>query len=192
VTIIASMYHENPFHNFKHASNVCTNANKMLCSIVDDETFQRTSDPLTQFAIVFSALIHDVDHAGITNMQLIKEKPNIAALYRNKSVAEQNSVDLSWNLLMESDFEALQDTIFADNTEFKRFRKVVVNVVMSTDIFDKDLNGDRTSRWIRAFDETARTVPMTGEEAANLKTTVVIEHLMQVADIMHTMQHFHR
>jgi hypothetical protein len=92
VTVIESMYYNNPFHSFKHASNVCTSANKMLCSIVDEDLHARTSDPLTQFAVVFSALIHDVDHIGLTNMLLMKEKPHIAALYRNKSVAEQNSV----------------------------------------------------------------------------------------------------
>eukprot|EP00980_Cylindrotheca_fusiformis_P025515 scaffold13958_cov118-Cylindrotheca_fusiformis.AAC.1 len=29
-----------------------------------------TSDPLTQFAVVFSAVIHDVDHPGVPNTQL--------------------------------------------------------------------------------------------------------------------------
>jgi hypothetical protein len=173
------------------SSSTGTNANKMLCSIVDDDLHQRTSDPLTQFAVVFSALIHDVDHRGLTNMLLMKEKPHIAALYRNKSVAEQNSVDLAWNLLMDPEYEALQDTIFGNNDEFKRFRKLVVNVVMATDIFDRELMGDRTSRWLKAFDKDSRIEELPGEEEASLKATVIIEHAMQVADIMHTMQHFH-
>eukprot|EP00339_Tiarina_fusa_P025260 CAMPEP_0117016014 /NCGR_PEP_ID=MMETSP0472-20121206/12683_1 /TAXON_ID=693140 ORGANISM="Tiarina fusus, Strain LIS" /NCGR_SAMPLE_ID=MMETSP0472 /ASSEMBLY_ACC=CAM_ASM_000603 /LENGTH=1517 /DNA_ID=CAMNT_0004719937 /DNA_START=135 /DNA_END=4688 /DNA_ORIENTATION=+ len=191
VTMIEAMYHSNPFHSFKHASNVCTSANKMLNSIVDEDLFQRVSDPLTQFAVVFSALIHDLDHQGLTNMLLIKEKPHIAALYRNKSVAEQNSVDLAWNLLMDPEFEALQDTIFANNTDFLRFRKVVVNVVMATDIFDKELNGERNTRWLLAFDPSSRTVPMAPEEESEMRATIIIEHVMQIADVMHTMQHFH-
>jgi hypothetical protein len=52
------------------------------------------SDPLTQFAVVFSALIHDVDHTGVANGQLIKENSPIALHYDGKSVAEQNSIDL--------------------------------------------------------------------------------------------------
>jgi len=32
----------------------------------DDYTSIIASDPLTQFAIVFAALIHDVDHTGTT------------------------------------------------------------------------------------------------------------------------------
>lgn len=99
MSAIANLATCHPF-SLKHASNVCTNASKMMNSIIDNEIYQRTSDPLTQFSVVFSALVHDADHVGVPNMTLMKEKPRIAALYRNKSCAEQNSVDLAWNLLM--------------------------------------------------------------------------------------------
>ena len=54
-----------------------------------------TSDPLTLCAIVFSALIHDVDHRGVSNIQLAKEDAKMALHYQNKSIAEQNSLDVS-------------------------------------------------------------------------------------------------
>jgi len=57
-----------------------------------DHTYGITSDPLTQFACVFSALIHDVDHAGVPNAQLINEQPALASAYKHKSVAEQASI----------------------------------------------------------------------------------------------------
>lgn len=56
-----------------------------------DHTYGITSDPLTQFAVVLAALIHDVDHLGIPNTQLVKEEMEIAKVYKNKSVAEQVS-----------------------------------------------------------------------------------------------------
>jgi hypothetical protein len=56
-----------------------------------DFTHGITSDPLTHFACVFSAMIHDVDHPGVSNMQLIKENDEMAKLYNNQSVAEQVS-----------------------------------------------------------------------------------------------------
>lgn len=65
-----------------------------------DHTYGINSDPLTRFAIVLSALIHDADHPGVSNLQLIKEDSPMAHAYKNKSVAEQNSVDLCWNLLL--------------------------------------------------------------------------------------------
>lgn len=35
-----------------------------------DFTFGITSDPMTQFAAVLAALIHDVDHTGVPNAQV--------------------------------------------------------------------------------------------------------------------------
>lgn len=83
-------------------------------------------------AIVFSALIHDADHRGISNTQLIKEEPNMGALFRNKSVAEQNSLEIAWSLLMSDRFKGLRDYIFCDTDELLRFRQVVVNAVLAT------------------------------------------------------------
>ena len=61
-----------------------------------DHTYGITSDPLTQFACGFSALIHDVDHYGVPNVQLLKEEAVICPMYKNRSVAEQNSLDIAW------------------------------------------------------------------------------------------------
>jgi hypothetical protein len=44
--------------------------------------------------------VHDVDHDGVPNSQLIKENVTVAAVYKEKSVAEQNSVDIAWTLLV--------------------------------------------------------------------------------------------
>ena len=116
VTAVAGMYRKNPFHNIEHASHVTMSVAKLLSRIVapshmdfqdsaardqtlHDHTYGITSDPLTQFACVFSALIHDVDHTGVPNSQLVKENYEIANLYKGRSVAEQNSVDVSWSLV---------------------------------------------------------------------------------------------
>ena len=114
---LASMYQDNAFHNFAHASHVTASVKKLLSRIVNTDDGNRlgrsaygadvfnmvdfaeladlaghsygiTSDPLTQFAAVFSAIIHDVDH------------PN------RKSIAEQNSVGLAWEMLMQDEYAA--------------------------------------------------------------------------------------
>jgi hypothetical protein len=106
---------------------------------------------LTHFAVVFSALIHDTDHRGVSNPQLAKEIPVLGTKYRHKSVAEQNSVDLSWEMLMKPKYADLQRCIFATKEEYIRFRQLVVNTVLATDIFDSELKALRNMRWDRAF-----------------------------------------
>lgn len=155
-----------------------------------DHTYGITSDPLTQFACVFAALIHDADHPGVPNSQLVKEKTELAEIYKNKSVAEQNSVNLAWNLLMDSKYQRLRDAICVDQQETIRFRQLVVNAVMATDILDKDLKKLREGRWERAFTKSS-LCERDCRDAINRKATIVIEHLIQASDVAHTMQHWH-
>jgi class 3 adenylate cyclase len=205
VQTIAAMYRPNPFHNFEHASHVSMSVLKLLSRIVapdlnfkdegnaakdlHDHTYGITSDPLTQFAVCISALIHDVDHTGVPNQQLIKENASVAAVYKNKSVAEQNSVDLAWELLMRPDYGDLRRSLYTTESDFGRFRQLVVNSVMATDIMDKELSAARKARWNKAFDEGPKAESKT--VSTNRKATIVIEHLIQASDVAHTMQHWH-
>lgn len=208
VSVIAKMYHNNPFHNFEHACHVTMSVNKLLKriisadtdeikQIVDGEndairlntyTYGLCNDHMASFAIVFSALIHDVDHKGCSNVQLVKEQESLGVMYRNQSVAEQNSIDISWDLLMESRFDNLRRVIFGNQVGLMRFRQFIVNLVLATDIFDKELNDLHKQRWIKAFAEieTLRC----NHDLADRKATVVIVHLMQASDTSHTMQHW--
>jgi class 3 adenylate cyclase len=206
VTCIALLYRKNAFHNFEHASHVTMSVTKLLSRIVapkdigdnhhdklHDHTYGITSDPLTQFACAFSALIHDVDHTGVPNAQLVKENNPISAVYDNRSVAEQYSLTLSWNLLMEDQFKDFRRCVYTTETELMRFRHLVVNGVMATDIADKDLKDLRNARWAKAFDDEDVVTATKNESKADVdrKATIVIEHLIQASDIAHTMQHWH-
>ena len=163
-------------------------ATKMM---LHDHTYGITSDPLTQFACVFSALIHDVDHTGVPNTQLAVEQPAVASAYKGKSLAEQVSVDLAWNLLQDDCYSALRNAIYASEAEMKRFRQLVVNSVMATDIMDKDLKELRNARWDKAFSESADAAKLSSCDNTNRKATIVIEHIIQASDVAHTMQHWH-
>jgi hypothetical protein len=64
-------------------------------------------------------LIHDVNHGGVPNAQLIKEEARVAMIYKKNSIAEQNSVAVAWNLLMDDKFEALRMMIYSTTAELK-------------------------------------------------------------------------
>jgi 3'5'-cyclic nucleotide phosphodiesterase len=163
--------------------------NEAKALALHDHTYGITSDPLTQFACIFAALIHDVDHYGLPNAQLVDEEAPIAKLYDGQSVLEQNSVVVAWNLLMETKFKALRLTLCATLVEAKRFRQLVVNAVMATDIMDADLKAIRNCRWNKAFAK----YPLLEDPSCtvNRKATIVIDHMIQASDVCHTMQHWH-
>ncbi|CAB9520220.1 Receptor-type guanylate cyclase gcy [Seminavis robusta] len=234
ISLVASLYNDNPFHNFAHASYVVMAVTKYMNRIIaangmalekgedrnrssvqaaiHSHTYGITSDPLTQFACVFSALIHDVDHPGVPNSQLIEEDRQVAERYKNRSVAEQKSLDVSYGLLLEDRFAALLSTICPTQQSRRRFRQLVVNSVMATDLGDQQLKELRNARWERAFandDTSVRTSTYSTESWSNSdlesgqaphdirniqinrKATIVIEHLIQAADVAHMSQHWH-
>jgi hypothetical protein len=217
VKMISSFYNDNPFHNFEHASHVALSSSKLLKRIVmpdgvdyrrdskqkeiekvkaiasdlHEVTYGISSDPVTQFAVVFAALIHDTGHTGVPNGQLAVEEPATAIKYRNKSIAEQRSVDLAWNVLMEPRYENLRQCMFPTKYEFNHFRQLIVNMVLATDIFDKELSALRKARWQKAFHPEDDVIKgMDSESPVHRKATIVIEHIIQASDVAHTMQHW--
>ena len=165
---------------------------KLLARIAQDKEDDAKKDlrnPLTQFACAFSALIHDLDHQGVPNARLVEEGADLARFYNDKAIAEQNSLELAFGLLMEREFEMLRKAIYANQTEMRIFRQLVINSIMATDIVDKDLKALRNARWEKAFSDSveSETHP---QAHIHRKATIVIEHLIQASDVAHTMQHW--
>jgi hypothetical protein len=193
VTGIATMYRDTPFHNFEHASHVTMSVTKLLSRVStdpdDDENeadFANNinSGALTQLAVVFSALIHDVDHSGVPNARLVAEGAPVAVMYDCKSVAEKNSIAVAWDFLMRPEFSELRACI----GNLERFHDLVTKAVLATDIVDKELKVERNARWETVFSESSNPVSNANN---HLKATIVLEHMIQAADVCHTMQHWH-
>ena len=91
------------------------------------------------------------DHPGVPNPQLIKENQEVAERYKHRSVAEQKSFDIAWDLLLEDRYTALLSTICGTPKELQQFRQLTINSVMATDLGDKQLKELRNSRWEKAF-----------------------------------------
>jgi hypothetical protein len=66
---------------------------------------------------------------------------------------------LAWALLMPNGNFDLQAAIYGGEGEKVRFRQLVVNSVMATDIMDKDLKKDRNYRWSKAFTKPVQEWP---------------------------------
>lgn len=202
MTVISCMYRDNPFHNYEHASTVLKAVHKVIGCVGhpdDDVDFRNLKhgygvarEPWNHFALVFAALIHDVDHNGVPNAQLIKERSHVAGAYKNRSVAEQNSIELAWNLLMEPCYKELREFIFHHRSEVTNFRSLVVTAVMATDIADKELAALRKGRAQDALkaEDDDQVAAHANMDLVRRKATFVVETLIQVADVSHTMSSF--
>ena len=193
VSHVSSQFRDHAFHCLDHASYVSMTAKKLLSRLTvqsrdltpeekHNQSFGLISDPLAQFAVVFAALIIDMDHPGVTKTQLVQEKSELAKKFNYRSISEQNSIELAWNQLMQPEFEDLRSAICGDEAELKRFRQILVKSVLATDHSDSELSHRRKVRWEKAFGEAS--------DDLDLKATISIVLLLQAADSFHTMQHW--
>jgi hypothetical protein len=195
-------YKNVPFHNFEHASHVVMSVMKLLGSASNHKD-DGLDDPLARFALVLAAIVHDADHSGVPNGQLNKEQDSVALMYENRSAAEQNSLDITWTLLMKNEYKDLRRTIYKSKAELIRFRGLLLHTVLVTDIVNKDLQLQRKVRWNRVFgsSDVPESAPgqldnddfdgQTEEERQSERRTALLELAIQASDVSHTMQHWH-
>merc|ERR1712226_1354141 len=121
-------YNPCPYHNFEHAYHVTISTNKLVDMIVHKypneklaNTFGFRDDPLMQFSMIFSAIIHDVDHRGIPNRQLELDDEDLAMQFNDQSIAENHSLFLSFVELKKETYQKLRSVIFPQQKDYKRF-----------------------------------------------------------------------
>jgi len=188
VRTIASMYNDVQYHKFEHATHVAESTDRIFSLITAAYASstgsspattptlpQRSShgvsfDPMILFAMIFGAVVHDVEHQGVGNQQLVREMDPLAVKYDNVSVAENNSIAVSFVLLKADRFCKLRECMFGgalDSYGYNkreeqvlrnvleqdecRFRQVVSNVIAATDIASADQRKTVQSRWEVAY-----------------------------------------
>ncbi|GKY91563.1 hypothetical protein MPSEU_000128200 [Mayamaea pseudoterrestris] len=184
-TNIAIMYKDNAFNNFERASQMLLAVTKFVAR-VDEKAMlgagkHFSHDPLAVFACAFSAIVRDIDHPGVSNKVLAQENEKMSKHFRNTSIAEQNSFDLAFGLLMDNSYSALRAALFSSQSDLIRFRHIAVNLVLSSDISRLAI---KNQRWEQAL-------LMSGETAheQNYRASIVCEFMLAATEIIHTMQH---
>ena len=148
-----------PFHNFLVRNGKKGGGGGML----DDDVVQKNDtvehhdltgtiyDPWLHFAIVFATLIHDVDHKGVPNNQLMAESDPIAAKYGGeecmKSYAEWNSVDIGLSLLRDQEEYTDLAAAIGGQHQKERFYNMVMDLVLCTDIACKERRDIGMQKW---------------------------------------------
>lgn len=163
---ILEQYKSCHYHGFEHAYHVALSCNKLLDLMLSEEggrqplrkTYGLKSDPLLQIALLFSALVHDVEHTGVSNRQLVLESDELAILYNDQSVAEQRSLAVAFSELKKEEYKGLMEVLFPRIEDYRRFRKAVINLVLSTDIASPERTQLVKSKWKEAFGETKESI----------------------------------
>ncbi|CAB9521249.1 cAMP-specific 3',5'-cyclic phosphodiesterase [Seminavis robusta] len=161
-------YRDVPYHNREHAYHVTISVNKLLDLALNSEIhalsktkprmFGLRTDTLMHLLLIFSALIHDVEHQGIPNRQLALEDDELAILYNDQSIAENRSLTVGFRELLQKQYTNLRNAIFSNDEDYRRFRKVSTQLVLQTDLASPERTQIRKSKWKEAFGEDFQTM----------------------------------
>jgi hypothetical protein len=125
-------------------------------------------DPVAWLSLVFAALIHDASHPGVPNRQLSSEDDELAILYNDQSIAENHSLRIGFEELIKPEYKDLRSLLLvgssaagssggargsssSDPTYYRRFRRNVIDLVLSTDIASPERTQLSKSKFREAF-----------------------------------------
>jgi 3'5'-cyclic nucleotide phosphodiesterase len=176
VHTMVSGYKQVPYHNREHAYHVTVSTNKLVDMLLHQpsdketpKTFGLRRDAIAQLSLVFAALVHDVEHEGVPNRQLAAEGTSWAIQFNDQSIAENRSLFIAFSELLSDDYVDLRRAMFADDEAFKRFRKYVIGLILTTDLASSERMQVNKSKWKEAFGDPFETVERKVRRRASLE-----------------------
>jgi len=129
-----------------------------------DLSYGLTACPLTHLALVIAALVHDVEHQGVGNKQLVDENDPLAIKYKGKSVAENNSLSVALEMLEDPKYSNLYQSLFGPSDNLNKdaraelehderlFRRIFYDIILATDINSQERLQRNKEKWKMAFE----------------------------------------
>ena len=174
-----------PFHTFEHASHTVLSITKLLAAIettdlsTDTVLFKTKSmitHPLTQFVLVFAALVHDSGRTEDTPMKRLE--------------AAEKSNQRAWSLFMEPSFIDLRRTICRSRHDFEFFRRLLKKSILVASGADTGPVGDRSNGGSSRSLSSKKISSFAENQEASLKALAIVVKVLRVSNISYALQHF--
>lgn len=119
-------YRENPYHNFHHAVDTVNTIGWMFSLPV----LSRHLPIHQKFLLLFTALIHDIEHPGHNNQWEISIQSPLAKKYQNEAVLEKHSLSVTREILSDPKYVLLANV---DEETVDAWMGTVEELVLATD-----------------------------------------------------------
>lgn len=162
--------HDNPYHNSTHAADVT----QTVHYFIETAGLKEWLSSVELLSLIFSAIIHDVEHTGKTNNFHIQSYSKLALCYNDYSVQENYHLYRAFCVLKEENHNILRSLT---EEEFHEFRKLSVNMVLGTDM-SKHFDKLKEVKKILAS-------PNPWDQIKNDKKPKVLSLLLHTADVSH-------
>ena len=120
-------HRSNPFHNFKHGVTVLHSTYYLLRYTKASEVF----DKLGVAAMLFAALMHDVDHTGRTNVFEMNSWSELGTRYNDVSILENHHCATAFGLIKQEKYNIFSSFSYEQKA---KFRKIAIQAILCTDV----------------------------------------------------------
>jgi cAMP-specific phosphodiesterase 4 len=124
--VVKDTYLDRPYHNFFHACDVTQTVYRLL---IDTNWKQWMSD-VEVYALLLSALCHDLGHPGVANPFLMETRDALAMTYNDQSPLENMHCAKMFQICSKEETSMFRRF---DNDSYKKARKVCVSTILHTD-----------------------------------------------------------
>ncbi|RDD45809.1 High affinity cAMP-specific and IBMX-insensitive 3',5'-cyclic phosphodiesterase 8B [Trichoplax sp. H2] len=126
--IEANYRQSNSYHNSTHAGDVL---HASAC-FLDCDRVKNLLDPLDIMASLIAAIVHDVDHPGVTSAFLCNSHNPLALLYNDSAVLESHHAALAFKLTTSNDKVNIFKGLESD--EYRSIRSSIIDMVLATEM----------------------------------------------------------
>jgi hypothetical protein len=179
----------NQYHNRKHAASVMHAMHALLhCGGFDKvaaKAFEgvESSKELGQMACLLAAAMHDYQHKGLSNDFLVRMGDPRALCYNDQHVNEHHHVAAAFALLLQPDLNFLSRL---PSDVFSRMRRVVIDLVLGTDMADSNRILQSFAETLDRLDADQDVIKLGQHEPATAKeATLFLQVAMKCADVGH-------
>lgn len=117
----------NPYHNYTHVIDVL----QTVCVVLSDFEGAKWLTDIDVFALILSAIIHDLEHPGTNNPYQVNSSSPLAIRYNDIAVLESYHCAKAFEVLQKLNM-GIFSGLNADQRKY--MRKVMISAVLSTDM----------------------------------------------------------
>lgn len=124
---VGKNYHDRPFHNLQHSVCVTHFTYKLMTST--SASTNLTS--LQMFGLLLSAVVHDIDHPGNTNLFEVNSGSELALRYNDQAVLENHHCSTAFRLMHKPNMQVLGSLSKIVAIEVRKF---IISCILATDM----------------------------------------------------------
>ena len=174
ITEIRDTYNKVPYHNWRHAVDVT----QFVIYQVIYADYDKVLTKFELFALIVSAICHDANHDGFSNVYNVKAETPLGILFKNQSVMETHHCQTSIGIISKEECNIFSTL---NGQEYSQMWTIFIQLILATDMA-------RHFDILKKFDELYKSGKFSMEDPE--QRVLVMQMILKTGDISNVARPF--